>query len=365
MRVLISGGGTGGHIYPAIAIADALKAKEANIDILFVGANGRMEMTKVPAAGYQIEGLDIAGFQRKLTLKNLSFPFKVMKSLLRASKIIKEFKPDVGVGVGGYASGPAMYSLASKGIPLLLQEQNSYPGITNKILASKASKICTAYPSMDKFFSQEKIVFTGNPVRTDLLEVGDKRQEACSHFGLDPQKKTCLIVGGSLGARTLNQAMAGQTEAVKAASDVQFIWQIGAAHESAFINSATAKLDNVVATKFIDRMDLAYGIGDVMIARAGALTISELSIVGMPTVLVPSPNVSEDHQTKNAMALVDNNAAMMVKDNEAVDRLVNDAISLLNDKDKQETLSSNVRKLGKPSAAIDIAELVIQLANKN
>ena len=363
MRVLISGGGTGGHIYPAIAIADALKSKNAEIEILFVGANGRMEMTKVPAAGYDIKGLDIAGFQRRLTLKNLSFPFKVMKSLKAASRIIRHFKPDVGVGVGGYASGPAMYSLSGKGIPLLLQEQNSYPGITNKILASKAQTICTAYPEMSQFFPQEKIEFTGNPVRTDLLEVASKRDEAYSHFGLDPKKKTCLIVGGSLGALTLNKAMDAGCSQLESVDNLQFVWQIGAAHEERFMASDTAKLSHVKATKFIDRMDLAYAAGDLMIGRAGALTISELSIVGMPTILVPSPNVSEDHQTKNAMALVNRDAALLVKDADAQDTLITEAIRLSKDRALQQTLASNVRQLAKPTAADRIAELVLALGN--
>ena len=365
MRVLISGGGTGGHIYPAIAIADALLSRDAEIEILFVGANGRMEMTKVPAAGYDIKGLDIAGFQRSLSLKNLSFPFKVMKSLLAAGRIIKDFKPDVGVGVGGYASGPAMYKLASSGRPLLLQEQNSYPGITNKILAGKASKICTAYPEMTQFFPQGKIEFTGNPVRTDLLEVASKRDEAYSHFGLDPDKKTCLIVGGSLGALTLNKAMDAACAQLDSVTDLQFVWQIGAAHEERFMASDTAQLSHVIATKFIDRMDLAYAAADVMIARAGALTISELSIVGMPTILVPSPNVSEDHQTKNAMALVSRDAALLVRDADAHDTLITEAIRLSKDEQLQTTLTSNVRKLAKPIAADRIAELVIALGNNN
>lgn len=363
MKVLISGGGTGGHIYPAIAIADALKQIDNTIEILFVGANGRMEMSKVPKAGYDIRGLNISGLQRRLTLKNLSFPFKVMKSLRDAGRIISEFKPDVGVGVGGYASGPSMYKLASRGLPLLLQEQNSYPGITNKILAKKASSICTAYPGMETFFDQAKIHFTGNPVRKDLLEIEGKRTEALEYFGLLENKKTCLLVGGSLGARTLNVAMSSATTLINQHPDIQFIWQMGGAYEEQFMQCETALLQNVKAMAFIERMDLAYAAADVLIARAGALTISELSIVGVPSILVPSPHVAEDHQTKNAMALVNKEAAILVKDNEASGQLISRLLKLVDNQDQLDSLSSNVKRFAKPDAASTIANLVIDLVN--
>ncbi len=364
MKVLISGGGTGGHIYPAIAIADALKQIDNTIEILFVGANGRMEMTRVPKAGYDIRGLDISGLQRRITLKNLSFPLKVMKSLRVAGAIISEFKPDVGIGVGGYASGPSMYKLASRGIPLLLQEQNSYPGITNKILARKATHICTAYPGMETFFDQAKLHFTGNPVRKDLLEVKVKRTEALECFGLKENKKTCLLVGGSLGARTLNESMRDATELIKQHPEVQFIWQMGGAYETTYANCNTALLDNVKAMAFIERMDLAYAAADIVIARAGALTISELSIVGVPSILVPSPHVAEDHQTKNAMALVNEEAAVLVKDNEAKGTLVAKMLELVVDEGKLGLLSANVSRFANPDAANTIASLVIDLVKQ-
>ncbi len=359
MRVLISGGGTGGHIYPAIAIADALKERNKQIEILFVGAKGRMEMAKVPKAGYDIKGLTISGLQRRLTLKNVAFPFKVVKSLFDSRRIIQSFKPDIGVGVGGYASGPSMYVLSKGGVPLILQEQNSFPGITNKILAGSAQHICTAYPDMDNFFPEEKIVFTGNPVRKDILSLGQKKSDGFKHFGLDPAKKTCLIVGGSLGARTLNEAMEQAFSVLESADGIQILWQYGGGYVDSFGSCETTKLSNVKALPFIDRMDMAYAVADVMIARAGALTISELSLAGIPTILVPSPHVAEDHQTKNAMALVSKNSALIVKDNMANQELMDTMFSLIEDKEKQATFKKNLKQFAKPDAANEIADLII------
>ena len=360
-RVIISGGGTGGHIYPAVAIANQLKAVSPESEILFVGAKGRMEMTRVPEAGYKIVGLWISGLQRRLTLDNLSFPFKVFSSVRAAHKIIHNFKPDAVVGVGGYASGPLLYAATARKIPSLIQEQNSYAGITNKRLAKRVNKVCVAYPNMEKFFPAEKLVLTGNPVRSDIMDVQQKRQEALLHFGLVGTKKTILVIGGSLGARTINHSIAAGLEQILQAG-YQLIWQTG----KAYIPEAKAleeKLNaqDVRAFDFIRRMDLAYAAADVVISRAGALSISELCLAGKPAVLVPSPNVAEDHQTKNAMALVEQHAALLVRDAEAAEKLVATALLLAQDEEQQKRLQVNIRKMARPNAAADIVNELIQL----
>ncbi len=360
LKVIISGGGTGGHIYPAVAIANALKERCPEADILFVGAEGRMEMEKVPAAGYRIVGLPVAGLQRRLTVKNLLLPRKIWRSIRKASAIINEFKPDVVVGVGGYASGPVLWSAQRKGIPTIIQEQNSYAGITNKILAKKAKKICVAYDGMERFFPAGNIVFTGNPVRQDLKrDDGSLRAEAAAFFGLDPAKKTVLVIGGSLGARTLNQTM---TQALPQLNneEVQWIWQTGKAY---FNTAATLVPENslIKVYDFIYRMDYAFAAADVVVSRAGAGTISELCVVAKPCIFVPSPNVSEDHQTKNAQALVNKQAAVMVSDAEALQQLIDKALQLVNDNAQLATLRTNIAALAKPGAANDIVEELLKL----
>ncbi len=362
MRVIVSGGGTGGHVYPALAVADRLRELDPAIDILFVGALGKMEMEKVPQAGYRIEGLNIRGLQRKLTAANLSFPFRLIGSLFKAKRLIADFKPDVVAGFGGYASGPTLYMASLKGIPMVIQEQNSYPGITNKLLAPKAQKICVAYPGMDKYFPKDSLRLTGNPVRKDLHHLGDKRAEACRHFGLEPDKKTLLLFGGSLGARTLNQAMSAAAKLLAERDDIQVLWQMGKLYAEQFGTSATAKLPHVKAQAFIDRMDLAYSVADVVICRAGASTISELCLAGMVAILVPSPNVAEDHQTQNALALVNVGAAMMVKEAYAESAAISSALELMMDRDKCETLRRQIRTLAMPHAADEIAGEILNAA---
>ncbi|MGB1039481.1 MAG: undecaprenyldiphospho-muramoylpentapeptide beta-N-acetylglucosaminyltransferase, partial [Flavobacteriales bacterium] len=313
-KFIISGGGTGGHIYPAIAIANAIKEKQSKAEILFVGANGKMEMEKVPKAGYEIIGLDIAGLQRKLTVKNLSFPFKLFRSLKKAKQIVKDFNPDVAIGVGGYASGPLLRQAGKLGVPTLIQEQNSYPGITNKLLARKAKKICVAYDKMERFFDESKIVFTGNPVRKEILNIEGKKERGQNHFKLDTNKKTVLVIGGSLGARTVNNSIKNAAKLLDE-NNIQVLWQTGKYYYEdmkSFVDEN--KLISIKVYDFIYEMDLAYASADLVVSRAGALSISELCLVGKPTILVPSPNVSEDHQTKNAMALVNHNAAQLVTD---------------------------------------------------
>ncbi len=361
MKVIISGGGTGGHVFPAIAIANAIRAIEPDVDILFVGAKGKLEMEKVPKAGYPIEGLNISGFHRKLTMRNLMFPFKLISSLWKARGIVKRFQPDVAVGVGGYASGPTLDRASRAGVPTLIQEQNSYAGVTNKLLAKRVQKACVAYDNMERFFPAERIQYTGNPVRSDILDLENKRAEGYAHFGLEAGKKTIFAFGGSLGAKTINEAFANSTELLKK-EDVQVLWQMGKLYEANYREGATAQLPNVEARTFIDRMDLAYALSDIIIGRAGALTISELCIVGKPALLVPSPNVSEDHQTKNAMALVDKKAALLVKDKVAKTDLLPMALDLLKDEAKQGKLSQNIKELAKPNAAAEIAKAVIELA---
>ena len=362
MKVIISGGGTGGHIFPAIAVADELKRQNPNVEILFIGAQGKMEMERVPKAGYKIEGLWISGFQRKLTWQNLIFPFKVIHSMIKVGGIIKKFNPDVVVGFGGYASGPALRAAANKGIPTILQEQNSYAGVTNKILAQKAKKICVAYEGMEAFFPKEKIILTGNPVRKDIGKGTPKmKEEAIKYFGLDPNKKTIVILGGSLGARTLNQAMEANTDLLQTRNDVQVLWQCGRLYDDQFKVLKAANLPNIQMRPFIDKMDLAYAIADVVIARAGALTVSELCLAGTASILVPSPNVAEDHQTKNAMALVNKQAALLVKDANAKTEMIHKALEVLDNKERKEDLSKHILLLAKPEAAKVIAQVVLDV----
>ncbi len=361
MRIIISGGGTGGHVFPAIAIANAVKELQPDAEIFFVGAKGKIEMQKVPEAGYEIEGLWISGFQRKFTWKNFLFPFKLAYSLWKAGKTIRGFKPDVVVGVGGYASGPVLELATRRGIPALIQEQNSYAGVTNRLLAKKVQKICVAYEGMERYFPKEKIILTGNPVRKDILNTGEKRKEAYRHFGFDEQKKTIVILGGSLGARTINDAVEAQKAVLSEQEDIQLLWQAGRLYIDEFENGEAGKLPNVKLTKFIDRMDLAYAVADVVIARAGALTIAELLLAGKPAILIPSPNVAEDHQTQNALALVKNRAALLVKDVNAKEQMIKEAIDLLGNEKLMKTLSEQVATMAKPNAAIDIAKEVIAL----
>jgi len=361
MRVLISGGGTGGHVYPAIAIANAIKDKDPSAEILFVGAKGKLEMEKVPAAGYPIKGLWISGLQRKLSMRNLSFPFKLASSLYRARKIIKDFRPDVAVGVGGYASGPILQVASMMKIPTLIQEQNSYPGITNKILAKKVNKICVAYDGMERFFPADKIQYTGNPVRRDLYDTPINREEAKASFGINNDNKTVLIFGGSLGARRINESVEGAFDMIKRHSEINYIWQVGKMYFDEYSCGVVAALPNVTVLPFIERMDFAYAASDAVVCRAGALTISEIALIYKPSILVPSPHVSEDHQTKNAMALVNNDAALMVKDSEAKEKMIPTILELLSDEEKQQKLVANLKTMGRPNATSEIAEEIIEL----
>ena len=363
LRVIISGGGTGGHIFPAVSIANAIKAKRPDAKILFVGALGRMEMQRVPAAGYEIKGLPICGFDRKNMLRNVIVLYRIWKSQRMARKIIKEFKPMAAVGVGGYASGPTLNECASMDIPCLIQEQNSYAGVTNKLLAKKAKRICVAYEGMDRFFPADKIVITGNPVRQSLIENSISREDAIKSFGLDPEKKTILLVGGSLGARTINESIMQHLDMVEN-SGVQFIWQTGKYYNAAIMEKLNAykKLPMLKVTDFISDMGAAYKAADLVISRAGASSISEFCLIGKPVILVPSPNVAEDHQTKNAMALVNKDAALYVKDADAPHSLLALAINTVKDADHLAKLSANIRKLGKENSAEVIADEVIKLA---
>lgn len=364
LRVIISGGGTGGHIFPAVSIANEIRAKRPDAKILFVGAEGRMEMQRVPAAGYEIKGLPIAGFNRKNLLKNIPVLFKIMKSRSMARQIIRDFRPQVAVGVGGYASGPTLNVAESMGIPTLLQEQNSYAGVTNKLLAKKARKICVAYEGMERFFPADKILFTGNPVRQNLLDCKVTKEDAVRSFGLVPGKQTILIVGGSLGARTLNDSILGNLPLVKQQSKVQFIWQTGK-YYSAEIKAELARRgcpENLKVMDFISDMSQAYAAADLVISRAGAGSISEFCLLGKPVILVPSPNVAEDHQTKNALALVQKNAALYIADADARRTLLPKAINTVSDLEKLESLSRNIIALARPNAASDIADEVIKLA---
>ena len=345
-KVIISGGGTGGHIFPAVAIANKIKEKYPACEILFVGAEGKMEMEKVPKAGYEIVGLPIRGLQRKLTIKNFAVPLKLIQSLTKSKRIVKSFKPDVAIGVGGYASAAVVKIAAKKGVPTLLQEQNSYPGITNKLLSKRAKTICVAYDNLDRFFDKEKIVKTGNPVRSEVVEIKGKREEAFKHFGLDQNKKTVLVIGGSLGARTLNESLKLQVMNV-IAKDIQVIWQCGRAYlENLKPFVEELKTRNIYLSDFLSKMDLAYAAADIIVSRAGAMSVSEVCLIGKPVILVPSPNVSEDHQTKNAMALVNVNAAVLVKDMDSRENLVAQIIDVLENEEQCKALSKNILKLG-------------------
>lgn len=349
-------------MYPAIAIANKMRELHPDTEFLFVGAKGKMEMEKVPDAGYKIEGLWISGLQRRLTVKNIMFPFKLISSMLKTRKIIRKFKPDVVIGVGGFASGPTLKTAAKFGIPTLLQEQNSYAGLTNKLLAKHANSICVAYDNMDMFFPKEKIVLTGNPVRNDILDIDKKRNNAIKFFGLNSKKKTLFCFGGSLGARTLNESMIKNLQELIAA-DVQVIWQIGSFYFKEFEERLKEfDLRQVKYYEFLKEMDLAYSAADVVISRAGALSISEICITAKPAIFVPSPNVAEDHQTKNAMALVSEKAALLVKDKDAVTNLVPEALKLIYNEGLQKTLSTNIRRFGKPHAAENIVKEIIKIA---
>ncbi len=359
-KVIISGGGTGGHIFPALSIADELRRRHPNVDILFVGAIGRMEMEKIPQAGYKIEGLNIAGLHRSLSLKNLSFPIKLVSSLLKAGKIIDRFKPDVVIGVGGYASGPLLFMAQKKNIPTLIQEQNSFPGITNKLLAKRVNTICVAYDKLETFFPKDKIVLTGNPVRANILNADDKHQQGLELFGLSADKPVLLCVGGSLGARSINQAvLAGYQKIIDAG--FQLIWQTGKLFYSQNELEIKQLPKEIVVQPFIREMDLAYAAANVVVSRAGALAITELCIVGKPAILVPSPYVSEDHQTKNAQALVAKHAAVMVKETEAADKLIDEAIKLLNNAGERVSLSAKIREIARPSATEAIVNEIEKL----
>lgn len=360
-RLIISGGGTGGHIFPAIAIANAFRERHPDAHILFVGARGRMEMTRVPEAGYPIIGLWIAGIQRKLTLSNLLFPLKLVVSYLRAAVIVKRYKPDVVVGTGGFASGPMMMAATRLRVPALIQEQNSFAGLANKQVADRVSKVCVAYEGMEKYFPREKIVLTGNPVRKDILNVSEKTDKGRSHFGFDDTRKTLLIIGGSLGARTINESILSGVDKLLDAG-IQVLWQTGKAY-FAVVQSQLEKYDRrrLRVFDFLREMDLAYAAADVVISRSGALAVSELCIACKPCILVPSPNVAEDHQTKNAQALVEKDAALMVADKEAKAMLVDEALKLLFDEQRGKKLSEHISRLAKPSATEDIVNEIENL----
>jgi len=363
-RIIISGGGTGGHIFPAISVANALRHIDPGIEILFVGAEGRMEMEKVPAAGYKIIGLPVAGIQRKLTIKNITVAIKLFRSLRMAGKVIKEFKPDVVVGVGGYASGPVLRQAGRMGIPTLIQEQNSYAGVTNKLLAKRAAVICVAYDGMEKYFPAEKIIKTGNPVRQNFDNLKDIRNEAVSFFKLKQKFPVILVLGGSLGAGSINRCLSENIEMMKI-SDCQWLWQTGKNYyENVNALVSVSFCENISVHAFINRMDYAYAAADIIVSRAGAGTISELCLVGKPVILIPSPNVAEDHQTKNAMALSERDAAVLISDSKASETLVCEAIKLVANKKKKEMLSENILKMANRDADIRIAEEIIKLAEK-
>ncbi|MBN4083030.1 undecaprenyldiphospho-muramoylpentapeptide beta-N-acetylglucosaminyltransferase [bacterium AH-315-A23] len=357
VNIILSGGGTGGHIYPAVSIANELKKKYASANILFVGAKDRMEMEKIPEAGYEIKGLWISGVQRSLSLKNLAFPFKLMSSLWNAHKIIKKFKPTMVIGTGGFASGPTLFIANRKGIKTVIQEQNSYPGITNKLLSKKADKICVAYDGLERFFPANKIIKTGNPVRQDLLSVGDKQKEALSHFNLKSDKKTLVIIGGSLGARAVNNLIEKHINWL-VSKNVQVIWQTGKLYYEEF--KKYNELEGVQTHAFLNRMDLTYAAADILISRAGASSISELCIVGKPVIFIPSPNVAEDHQTKNALAVVNKNAALLLKESELKMFQIMFG-EVLNDEELQQKLSKNIKELALPNATKDIVKEIEKL----
>lgn len=361
LKVIISGGGTGGHIFPAVAIANALKKINPQTDILFVGAKGRMEMEKVPSAGYKIIGLDISGIQRRISLQNILLPFKIIESVVKARMIVKSFNPDVAIGVGGYASGPLLFAATMMNIPSLIQEQNSFAGITNKLLSKRVQRICVAYDGMEKYFPADKIIMTGNPIRENMVNLSNKKEEALKFFNLSGEKKTILVIGGSLGARTINQSIAKGLNLYEE-NNIQLIWQTG----KSFISSAKSLIKPMNAKgiscfDFIQRMDLAYAAADVVISRAGASSVSELTIVGKPSILVPSPNVAEDHQTKNAMSLVNKEAAILVRDGDALDNLVQVSLDLISDLELQAKLKLNIEKLAIKDSAMLIADEVYKI----
>ncbi|MEJ6617204.1 MAG: undecaprenyldiphospho-muramoylpentapeptide beta-N-acetylglucosaminyltransferase [Crocinitomicaceae bacterium] len=363
-RAIISGGGTGGHIFPAIAIADELKRRNPEVDILFVGAVGKMEMTKVPEAGYKIKGLEIVGLKRKFALSNFVLPFKIIKSLLKARKIVKSFNPQVVVGVGGYASGPTLKMATMLKYPSIVQEQNSFPGKTNKILSKSVTKICVAYDGLERFFPKEKIVFTGNPTRKEMVDINGKSTEGFEFYEFDSIKPIILILGGSLGARTLNESVMDYLDEL-VFDNVQVLWQCGKLyHEQLKERLKDKNIGAVKMVEFIERMDLAYAIADVVISRAGAISVSELCLVKKPTILVPSPNVSEDHQTKNAMALVEKHAAILVKDVNAKSELLSEAIRLTGALEEKAELIKNIEALGRPNATIEIVNVLEEIAKK-
>lgn len=357
-KIVISGGGTGGHIYPAIAIANELKSRHPSAEFLFVGASDRMEMEKVPKAGYKIEGLWIAGLQRKLTLKNLMFPLKLLSSLWKSRSIIRKFKPDVAIGTGGFASGPLLQMAVRKKVPSLIQEQNSYPGITNKLLSKKVQKVCVAYDGLERFFPKEKLIKTGNPIRQDLLSIDEKRAEASAFFELDEGKKTILVLGGSLGARAINRFVESMLDFFKA-NNVQLVWQCGKLYTEEY--SRHNEKEDVQVHTFLDRMDLAYAAADVIISRSGASSVSELCVVGKPVIFIPSPNVAEDHQTKNAEAIVKEHAAILIKESELENTFEDEFKLLISSKEKQENLSVNIKKLALVNATSDIVDEVEKL----
>lgn len=364
LKVIVSGGGTGGHIFPAIAIANELKERLPETDILFVGALGKMEMERVPAAGYRIVGLPVMGFPRKPSFQMLIFFLKLIQSMHKANKVIADFKPDVVIGVGGFASGPILKAAVRKGVPAVLQEQNSYAGVTNKILAVDVDKICVAYPHMSRYFPPEKIVFTGNPIRKNLIEAVVSKEEAFEYFKLNAEKPVVLIIGGSLGARILNESVMAHLELIQK-SDAQILWQTGSYYYKEMLERlGTDCPENLHPMEFISRMDLAYAVAGVVISRAGAGTISELCLLGKPSVLVPSPNVAEDHQTKNALALVDNQAALLIKDADSKEQLWLETFKLLEDKPRLKSLSENIRKLGRPNAAKEIVDVIIEVVKR-
>jgi UDP-N-acetylglucosamine--N-acetylmuramyl-(pentapeptide) pyrophosphoryl-undecaprenol N-acetylglucosamine transferase len=361
VNIILSGGGTGGHIYPAIAIANELKLRFPEANFLFVGAKDKMEMEKIPEAGYAIKGLWISGIQRQFILKNLSFPFKLVSSLSTAYSIIKEFKPDIVIGTGGFASGPTLFVASNRKIKTLIQEQNSYPGITNKLLAKRVDKICVAYDGLERFFPLNKIVKTGNPVRQDLLEIAGKGEEAKKFFNLKSDKKTLLVLGGSLGARAINNLIEKYLDWL-VSKNLQVIWQTGKLYYEEF--KKYDRLEGVQTHAFLNRMDLTYAAADFIISRAGAGSISELCIVGKPVIFIPSPNVAEDHQTKNALAVVNSNAALMLKESE-LDMFQSNVIALLERDELQQTLSRNIKKLALPNATKDIVEEIVKLINRS
>lgn len=361
IHIIISGGGTGGHLFPALAIAEALKKLDPSVKLMFVGALGKLEMEKVPAAGYVIEGLDIMGLQRSFTLQNLKFPLRLLKSLLKSRAIINRFRPDAAVGVGGYASGPLLFMAARKGIPCLIQEQNSYPGITNKILAKKAAGICVAYPGMERFFPASKLMLTGNPVRKSIVEHSTDRTAAVSQFGLSVDQPILLVLGGSLGARTLNEGLLAGLDRLRAAG-IQVIWQAGKRYYAALQTQTSGKYPGLKLIEFITDMDAAYSAADLIISRAGAGTISELAWAAKPVILVPSPNVAEDHQTRNAEALVKTGAAVMVTDADVPATLISTALELLDSPARQQELASHIKEHAYPDAALKIAAEILALA---